>query len=346
MKIKKALIFGVTGQDGAYLARLLLKKKYIVHGVKRRSSSLNTSRIDDIYSEPFSNNRKFILHYGDITDSLSVSNLINRIQPDEIYNLAAQSHVAVSFEVPEYTANADAIGPLRILETIKKSKKKIKFYQAGTSEMFGKVQQSPQNEKTSFHPMSPYGVAKVFAHWITKNYRDAYGIFASNGILFNHESPLRGETFVTKKIIKALVRIKLGKQKKLFLGNLYSKRDWGHAKDYVLAMWKILQHKKPDDFVISTGQNYSIKEFINIVVKKLGLKIKWKGIGINEKGLDQNGNIVIECKKKYFRPLEVDILLGDSKKAKKFLKWKPSYDVYRLIDEMISFELKKNDKNS
>ena len=341
MKKKIALIYGVTGQDGAYLARLLLSKKYRVHGVKRRSSSLNTSRIDDIYLEPFTNNRHFILHYGDITDSLSVSNLINKIQPDEIYNLAAQSHVAVSFQVPEYTANADAIGPLRILETLRKMKKKIKFYQAGTSEMFGKVHKSPQNEKTPFNPVSPYGVAKVYAHWITKNYRDAYGIYASNGILFNHESPLRGETFVTKKIIKGLVRIKNGKQKRLFLGNLYSKRDWGHAKDYVLAMWMILQHKKPDDFVISSSNNYSIKEFINKVSKKLNLQIKWAGKGLNEKAKDEKGNIIIECKKEYFRPLEVDTLLGNSNKARKILKWKPAYDINSLIDEMIAFEYKK-----
>jgi GDPmannose 4,6-dehydratase len=344
MKTKIALIYGVTGQDGSYLARLLLSKKYKVHGVIRRSSSLNTSRIDDIYLEPFTNNRQFVLHYGDVTDSLSVSNLITKIQPDEIYNLAAQSHVAVSFQVPEYTANADAIGPLRILEIIRKSKKKIKFYQAGTSEMFGKVQETPQNEKTPFNPVSPYGVAKVYAHWITKNYRDAYGIFASNGILFNHESPLRGETFVTKKIIKGLVRIKSGKQKKLFLGNLYSKRDWGHAKDYVFAMWKILQHKKPDDFVISTEHNHSIKDFINNVAKKLNLPIKWSGKGLNEKAIDLNGNIIIECKKEYFRPLEVDTLLGNSSKARKILRWKPSYDIGSIIDEMIAFEYKKIDE--
>jgi len=339
--MKVALIFGITGQDGSYLAKLLLKKKYIVHGVKRRSSSLNTSRIDDIYTEPFTKKNHFFLHYGDITDSLSISNLINKINPNEIYNLAAQSHVAVSFEVPEYTSNADAIGPLRILEIIKNKNKKIKFYQAGTSEMFGKVQEVPQSEKTPFYPRSPYGVAKLYAHWITKNYREAYGLFATNGILFNHESPLRGETFVTKKIIKALVRIKNKKQKKLFIGNLYSKRDWGHAEDYVLAMWKILQQKKPDDFVIATGQNYTIKEFINIVSKKLDQKIKWIGKGINEKGINDEGEIIIECKKRYFRPLEVDTLLGNSKKARKILKWKPKHNIYSLIDDMISFENQK-----
>jgi|TARA_Y100000389_G_scaffold52741_1_gene48565 GDPmannose 4,6-dehydratase len=336
-----ALIYGITGQDGAYLARLLLKKKYIVHGVIRRSSSINTSRIDEIYTEPFTKNNHFFLHFGDVTDSLSISNLINKINPNEIYNLAAQSHVAVSFDVPEYTSNADAIGPLRILEIIKNKNKKIKFYQAGTSEMFGKVQEVPQSETTPFYPRSPYGVAKLYAHWITKNYREAYGLFATNGILFNHESPLRGETFVTKKIIKALVRIKNKKQKKLFIGNLYSKRDWGHAEDYVLAMWKILQQKKPDDFVIATGQNYTIKEFINIVSKKLDQKIKWIGNGINEKGINDKGEIIIECKKRYFRPLEVDTLLGNSKKARKILKWKPKHNIYSLIDDMISFENQK-----
>ena len=280
---KKALIFGITGQDGSYLAEFLLKKKYLVHGVKRRSSSINTFRIDHIYQDPHVKSRNLILHYGDITDSTSVSKIIESIRPDEIYNLAAQSHVAVSFEVPEYTANADALGALRILEAIKfhKLEKKTKFYQAGTSEMYGKVQESPQNEKTNFYPLSPYGVAKLYAHWITKNYREAYNIFGSNGILFNHESPRRGETFVTKKIVRALVRIKMGKQKKLFLGNLDSKRDWGHARDYVEAMWKILQQKKPDDFVIATGKQLSIKQFINLVAKKLNLNILWKGKGLN-----------------------------------------------------------------
>jgi len=338
--MKIALIFGITGQDGSYLARFLLKKKYIVHGVKRRSSSLNTSRIDDIYIEPFSNKKNFKLHYGDVTDSLSITSLINKIGPDEIYNLAAQSHVAVSFEVPEYTANADAIGPLRILESIKNSKNKIKFYQAGTSEMYGKVQEVPQDEKTNFYPRSPYGVAKVYAHWITKNYREAYNLFAANGILFNHESPHRGETFVTKKIVQALVKIKHKKQKKLFLGNLYAKRDWGHAKDYVVAMWKILQQKKADDFVIATGKQYSIKDFIKLVCNELNLKIKWKGIGINEKGYDQHGNRIIECKKKYFRPLEVDTLLGNSNKAKKILNWKPKYNIKLLVKEMVEYEIK------
>ena len=339
--MKKALIFGVTGQDGSYLSELLLKKKYIVHGVKRRSSSINTHRIDHLYQDRHQKKRNFILHYGDITDSTSVSKIIHDTRPDEIYNLAAQSHVAVSFEVPEYTANADALGVLRILEAIKfhKLEKKTKFYQAGTSEMFGKVQTVPQNEKTPFYPMSPYGVAKVYAHWITKNYREAYNIFASNGILFNHESPRRGETFVTKKIILALCKIKHGKQKKLFLGNLYAKRDWGHAKDYCYAMWKILQQKKPDDFVIATGKQYSVKEFANLTMKELGIKYSWKGSGINEKCLDQFGKVIIQCDPAYYRPLEVDTLLGDSSKARKILKWKPKINIKMLVKEMVNSEI-------
>ena len=343
---KKALIFGITGQDGSYLSELLLKKNYEVHGVKRRSSSINTNRIDHIYQDPHQKKRNFILHYGDVTDSTSVSQIIKKIKPHEIYNLAAQSHVAVSFEVPEYTANADALGALRILEAIKfhNLQKITKFYQAGTSEMFGKVQAIPQNEKTDFYPLSPYGVAKVYAHWITRNYREAYNIFASNGILFNHESPRRGETFVTKKIISAMCRIKFGKQKKLFLGNLYAKRDWGHAKDYCLAMWKILQYKKPDDFIIATGKQYSIKQFINLVAKKLKIQITWKGKGLNEKGYNNKKEPIIECDKNYFRPLDVNTLLGDSSKAKKLLKWKPKINIKMLIEEMIEFELKNISK--
>src|SRR6056300_827191 len=342
VKKKIALIFGITGQDGSYLAEFLLKKGYIVHGVKRRSSSINTNRIDHLYQDPHEKKRNFRLHYGDITDSSSVSSLIKLIKPDEIYNLAAQSHVAVSFEVPVYTANADALGALRILEAIKfhKFKKKTKFYQAGTSEMYGKVQQFPQNEKTPFYPLSPYGVAKLYAHWITKNYREAYGIFACNGILFNHESPRRGETFVTKKIISALCKIKEGKQNKLFLGNLDAKRDWGHAKDYCEAMWKMLQQKKPDDYVIATGIQYSIKQFIDLTAKKLNMRIRWKGKGIKEKGIDSNGKIIIECDKNYFRPLDVNTLLGDAKKARKILKWKPKTNISFLIDEMIKSEYK------
>ena len=339
---KKALIFGITGQDGSYLAEFLLKKKYLVHGVKRRSSSINTFRIDHIYEEPHSKSRNFFLHYGDITDSTSVSKIIEKIMPDEIYNLAAQSHVAVSFEVPEYTANADALGALRILEAIKfhRLEKKTKFYQAGTSEMYGKVQESPQNEKTNFYPLSPYGVAKLYAHWITKNYREAYNIFGSNGILFNHESPRRGETFVTKKIIRALVRIKMGKQKKLFLGNLDSKRDWGHARDYVEAMWKILQQKKPDDYVIATGKQLSIRQFINLVTKKLNLKIIWRGKGLKEKGIEvKTKKDIISIDKNYIRPLDVNTLLGNASKARKKLSWKPRTNIDQLIEEMISEEI-------
>ena len=340
MKKKTALIFGITGQDGSYLAEILLKKNYIVNGVKRRSSSINTSRVDHIYQDPHEKNYKFRLFYGDITDSLSVSSIIKKTRPDEIYNLAAQSHVAVSFEVPEYTANADALGALRILEAIKfhKLEKKTKFYQAGTSEMYGKVQSIPQNEKTEFYPLSPYGVAKLYAHWITKNYREAYKIFACNGILFNHESPRRGETFVTKKIISALCRIKEGKQKKLFLGNLNAKRDWGHASDYCYAMWKILQQKNPDDYVIATGVQYSVKDFINLSAKKLDLKISWKGKGLKEKAYNNEGYPIIECDKNYFRPLDVNTLLGDAKKARKKLKWKPKIKLSSLIDEMINSE--------
>ena len=343
MKKKIALIFGITGQDGAYLSELLLKKNYVVNGVIRRSSSFNTGRIDHLYQDPHEKNRNFILHYGDVTDAISVSSLIKKIKPVEIYNLAAQSHVAVSFEVPEYTANADAIGALRILEAIKfhKFEKKTKFYQAGTSEMFGKVLEVPQNEKTPFYPRSPYGVSKVYAHWITVNYREAHNIFACNGILFNHESPIRGETFVTKKIVSALCKIKKKKQKKLFLGNLNAKRDWGHARDYVLAMWKMLQMKKPDDYVISTGKQYSIKDFANLVMLELGIKFSWKGKGINAKCYDNNGNCIIECDKAYFRPLEVDTLLGDSSKARKILKWKPKTNIKELVKEMVKVELKK-----
>ena len=342
MKKKTALIFGITGQDGSYLAEILLKKKYVVHGVKRRSSSINTSRVDHIYQDPHDKNYRFRLHYGDITDSLSVSSIIKKTKPDEIYNLAAQSHVAVSFEVPEYTANADALGALRILEAIKfhKLEKKTKFYQAGTSEMYGNVQSIPQNEKTNFYPLSPYGVAKLYAYWITKNYREAYKIFACNGILFNHESPRRGETFVTKKIVSALCKIKEGKQKKLFLGNLNAKRDWGHARDYCYAMWKMLQKTQPDDYVIATGKQYSIKQFINLTAKKLKMRIIWKGKGRKEKGYNKLGLPIIECDKNYLRPLDVNTLLGDARKARKLLKWKPQKDINFLIQEMIEAEYK------
>ena len=339
---KTALIFGITGQDGSYLAEFLLKKGYSVHGVKRRSSSINTGRIDKLYQDPHEKKRVFFLHYGDVTDTISVSSIIKKIQPDEIYNLAAQSHVAVSFEVPEYTANADALGALRILEAIKfhRLEKKTKFYQAGTSEMFGKVMTVPQNEKTPFYPRSPYGVAKVYAHWITINYREAYKIFACNGILFNHESPVRGETFVTRKIVIALCKIKKNMQKKLYLGNLEAKRDWGHAKDYVEAMWKMLQQKTPKDYVISTGRQYSVKDFVNLVLEELNIKHVWRGKGIKTKCFDNKGNCIIECDKAYHRPLEVETLLGDSRKAKKDLNWSPKINIKSLVKEMVDLELK------
>ncbi|MDA7783954.1 GDP-mannose 4,6-dehydratase [Candidatus Pelagibacter sp.] len=340
---KKALIFGVTGQDGSYLAEFLLKKNYIVHAVKRKSSSLNTDRIDYLYDN---NKKSFFLHYGDLTDATSIFQLINSIKPNEVYNLAAQSHVAVSFVIPNYTANVDAIGCLNILEAIKSStlKNKIKFYQAGTSEMFGKVLEIPQTEKTPFYPRSPYGVSKVFSHWMTINYRESYKIFACNGILFNHESPRRGETFVTRKITIGLSKIKLGLEKKLVLGNLNAKRDWGHAKDFVEAQWLILQQKKPGDYVIATGEQYSVKDFINLSARYLGMKIFWKGKGINEKGFNEKGKVIIECNKKYFRPTEVETLLGDSKKARRLLKWKPKISFKRLVAEMIESDLNKLNK--
>ena len=340
---KVALIFGITGQDGSYLAEFLLNKKYTVHGVKRRSSSINTGRIDHIYQDPQIKKRTFILHYGDITDSLLVTRLIKEIKPDEIYNLAAQSHVQVSFESPEYTANADALGALRILEAIRfnKLEKKTKYYQAGTSELYGRNEKTPQNEKTNFHPASPYGVAKLYAHWITINYKEAYNIFACNGILFNHESPRRGETFVTQKIVQALCRIKKKKQKTLYLGNLYAKRDWGHARDYVEAMWLMLQQKKPIDLVISTGKQSTVKNFVNKVSKELNMRIFWRGKGTSEKAVDQNGKTIVACDKNYYRPLEVNNLLGDSRKARKILNWKPKIELDDLISEMVSLEMKR-----
>ena len=337
--MKKALVFGITGQDGSYLAEFLLKKKYKVHGVKRKSSSLNTHRVDHIYEN---NNKNFILHYGDLTDAISVNRLINNIKPDEIYNLAAQSHVAVSFIIPSYTANVDALGCLNILEAIKSLGliKKVKFYQAGTSEMFGKVMESPQTEKTPFYPRSPYGVSKLFSYWMTVNYRESYKMFACNGILFNHESPRRGETFVTRKVTLGLVKIKLGLQKKLVLGNIYAKRDWGHARDYVEAQWLILQQKKPEDYVIATGKQYSVKYFVDLVAKELNIKIRWKGKGINEKAYNENDKLIIECSKKYYRPTEVDTLLGNPSKAKRLLKWKPKVSIKELVKEMVEEDLK------
>ena len=339
--MKKALITGITGQDGAYLAELLLSKGYEVHGIKRRSSLINTDRIDHLYQDPHEINRKFILHHGDLTDSTSLIRIIQEVQPDEIYNLAAQSHVAVSFEVPEYTANSDAIGALRILEAIRilKLQNKTKYYQASTSELYGEVQQTPQNEKTPFYPRSPYAVAKLYAYWITVNYREAYKIYACNGILFNHESPVRGETFVTRKITRGLVKIKLGLQKKLFLGNLNAMRDWGHAKDFVEAQWLMLQQEKPEDFVIATGKQYSVKDFINLASKNLDMKIDWNGKDLNETG-SFNGENIIEIDPRYFRPTEVETLLGDASKARKRLNWSPKISFEELVEEMVEADLK------
>ena len=345
--MKTALITGITGQDGAYLAEFLLNKGYQVHGIKRRSSLINTARIDHLYQDPHENNRKLILHHGDLTDSTSLIRIIQEIQPDEIYNLAAQSHVAVSFEEPEYTANSDAIGALRILEAIRilKLNKKTKYYQASTSELYGNVQASPQNETTPFYPRSPYGVAKLYAYWITVNYREAYGIYACNGILFNHESPVRGETFVTRKITRALARIKLGLQKNLYLGNLNALRDWGHAKDYVEAQWLMLQQQKPDDFGIATGKQYSVRDFINLASKQLDMKIEWSGKDLNEVGSFE-GSDIIKIDPRYFRPTEVKTLLGDASKAKDKLNWSPKISFEQLVKEMIDEDLKlaKNDQ--
>ena len=346
--MKKALITGITGQDGYYLAKLLLSKNYQVHGLKRRTSLINTSRIDKFFEDSKYRNKKFFLHHGDMTDASSLISLVNKIKPDEIYNLAAQSHVKVSFEIPEYTANSDALGVLRLMEAVKSSNliKKIKVYQASTSELYGKVQKVPQDEKTPFYPRSPYGIAKLYAHWITINYREAYNMFVCNGILFNHESPLRGETFVTRKISIGLSRIKLGLQKKLYLGNLNSKRDWGHAEDYVVAMWKMLQQKKPDDFVIATGKQYSVKDFVNTAAKELDIKIKWTGKGSNEKGIDCKTNkVIIEIDKKYFRPTEVETLKGNFNKAKKILKWSPKINFKELVKEMVTSDLKEQKKS-
>jgi GDPmannose 4,6-dehydratase len=342
MANKVALITGVTGQDGSYLAELLLEKGYTVHGIKRRSSSLNTSRIDHIYQDTHENNAKFILHYGDVTDSTNIISIIQEVRPDEIYNLAAQSHVMVSFETPEYTANTDAIGALRILEAIKLLgfEKKTRFYQASTSEMFGLTDGQLLNEDSKFYPRSPYGAAKLYAHWITVNYREAYGIFAASGILFNHESPRRGETFVTQKIVKAAVSISRKNQEKLYLGNLDSIRDWGHAKDYVEGMWRILQHHKADDWVLATGEATSVRKFVEIVFHKLGIDITWQGNGLREIGIDQNERVLIEIDERYFRATEVPHLVGDASKAKKELGWKPKYNLNELIDEMLSENLR------
>ena len=343
--MKKSLITGITGQDGSYLAEFLLNKGYEVHGIKRRTSLINTGRIDHLYQDPHKKKRNLILHHGDLTDSTSLIRIIQEVQPDEIYNLAAQSHVAVSFEEPEYTANSDALGTLRILEAIRilKLEKKTKFYQASTSELYGATKEIPQNENTPFYPRSPYGVAKLYSYWITVNYREAYNMFACNGILFNHESPVRGETFVTRKITRGLVRIKLGYQKKLYLGNLDALRDWGHAKDYVEAQWLMLQQKKPEDFVIATGKQYSVRDFINSASKNLDMKIKWSGKGLNEVG-SYKGKDIIKVDPRYFRPTEVDTLLGDAKKAKVKLKWSPKISFESLVKEMVDQDL-KSEKN-
>ncbi len=344
--MKKALITGVTGQDGSYLAEFLLSKGYEVHGIKRRTSLINTDRIDHLYQDPHEINQKFILHHGDLTDATCLIRIIKEVQPDEIYNLAAQSHVAVSFEEPEYTANSDAIGALRILEAIRilKLEKKTKYYQASTSELYGRAQEIPQNEKTPFYPRSPYGVAKLYAYWITVNYREAYGMYACNGILFNHESPVRGETFVTRKITRALTRIKLGLQNELYLGNLDAKRDWGHAKDFIEAQWLMLQQEKPEDFVIATGNQHSVREFINLASKRLDMKIKWSGKNLDEVG-SLEGREVIKIDPRYFRPTEVETLLGDSSKAKKKLNWNPKISFEQLVNEMVDADLKLINKD-
>ncbi|MFI5150611.1 MAG: GDP-mannose 4,6-dehydratase [Bacteroidia bacterium] len=345
---KVALITGVTGQDGAYLAESLLNKGYIVHGVKRRSSMFNTERIDHLYKDTHENKVKFFLHYGDLTDSTNLIRIIQEVQPDEIYNLAAQSHVKVSFETPEYTANADAIGTLRILEAIRilKLEKKTRFYQASTSEMYGSVMEIPQKETTPFYPRSPYGVAKVYSFWITKNYREAYGIFACNGILFNHESPVRGETFVTRKITRAVSKIHLGLQEHLFLGNLDAERDWGHAKDYVEGMWLMLQQKEADDYVLATGKKVSVRKFVEMAFAETGVSLEWKGKGVDEKGIDKaSGKVRVEIDPKYFRPTEVDLLIGDASKAKKHLGWEPKHSLEQLVKEMMASDLKLFEKD-
>ena len=346
---KVALITGVTGQDGAYLAELLLDKGYIVHGVKRRSSLFNTARIDHLYQDRHEENVDFYLHYGDLTDSTNLIRIVQETQPDEIYNLAAQSHVKVSFETPEYTANSDAVGTLRLLEAIRilKLEEKTKFYQASTSELYGLVQEVPQSETTPFYPRSPYAAAKLYGFWITKNYREAYNIFACNGILFNHESPLRGETFVTRKITRAVAKIHLGLQKKMYLGNLDAKRDWGHAKDYVEGMWRMMQHEEADDFVLATGKSYEVREFVNLAFSHIDIKIKWEGTGVDEKGINMaSGETVVEIDPKYFRPTEVELLIGDASKAKAKMGWEPKYDLQALVNEMMEadIELFKRDQ--
>jgi GDPmannose 4,6-dehydratase len=346
--LKKALITGVTGQDGAYLAAFLLAKGYEVHGIKRRSSLFNTARIDNIYEDPHLPSRHFILHYGDMTDSSSLIHIVRKVQPDEIYNLAAQSHVQVSFEEPEYTANSDALGVLRLLEAIRilGLEKKTKFYQASTSELYGLVQETPQKETTPFYPRSPYAVAKLYGYWIVVNYREAYGMFACNGILFNHESPMRGETFVTRKITRGLARIKVGLQTQLFLGNLDAKRDWGHARDYIEMQWLMLQQDKPQDYVIATGQQYSVREFVQRCAGLLEMNLTWSGAGVSEKAVDKSGNVVVAVDPRYFRPTEVETLLGDPSKAKRELGWTPRTTFDELVREMVECDLKAAERDA
>jgi len=345
--MKRALITGITGQDGAYLAEFLLEKGYEVHGIKRRTSLFNTDRIDHLYQDPHVRGRRFILHYGDMTDSSSLVRVIQEVQPDEIYNLAAQSHVAVSFEEPEYTANSDALGALRVLEAMRilNLGKRTRFYQASTSEMYGLVQEIPQRETTPFYPRSPYAVAKLYGYWITVNYREAYQFFACNGILFNHESAIRGETFVTRKITRALARIKLGLQDCLYLGNLSAMRDWGHARDFVEAMWLILQQPVPEDFVIATGQQFSVRDFVNAAAHELGIGVRWEGSGIEEKGFDESGRCIVAVDARYFRPTEVDALLGDPTKAKAKLGWRPRTSFKELVSEMVREDLKSAERD-
>ena len=345
---KVAFITGITGQDGAYLAELLLKKDYIVHGLKRRSSSFNTGRIDHLYQDPHVNKRNFILHHGDLTDSTNLIRIIQEVQPDEIYNLAAQSHVQVSFETPEYTANADGLGTLRILEAIRllNMVEKTKFYQASTSELYGMVQEVPQNEKTPFYPRSPYAVAKLYGYWITINYREAYNLYACNGILFNHESPVRGETFVTRKITRAAARISMGTQQRVYLGNLDAKRDWGHASDFVEGMWRMLQQDEPEDFVLATGVTTTIREFSERAFAEVGITLEWSGKGVDETGRDvKSGNIIVSIDPAYFRPTEVDLLIGDASKAREKLGWQPTCDLQQMIEEMIKADLEEARKD-
>jgi GDPmannose 4,6-dehydratase len=345
--MKKALITGVTGQDGAYLSEFLLKKGYEVHGIKRRSSSFNTDRIDHLYQDPHTKNKNFILHYGDLTDTSNLVRILQEVQPDEIYNLGAQSHVQVSFEVPEYTADTDGMGTLRLLEAIRilGMEKKVRFYQASTSELFGKVQEVPQKETTPFYPRSPYAVAKLYAYWIVVNYRESYGMHASNGILFNHESPIRGETFVTRKVTRAAARIKNGLQDKLYMGNIDSKRDWGFAGDYVELMWLMLQQDKPDDFVMATGVTTTVRDFITMAFKEAGMNLKWEGVGVNEKGIDTaTGKVVVEIDPRYFRPAEVELLIGDPSKAFAKIGWKPRVQLPELVKMMVTNDIKLAEK--